>query len=73
MARAIQLELLIEHEISLEAYLNYAPYGHNVEGAGAAAIAYFDRPVGTLSLPEALTLGGAAAGPRTAPARPDRH
>lgn len=56
VARAIQLELFYSKRQILEAYLNYAPYGHNVEGAGAAAIVYFDRPVGSLSLPEALTL-----------------
>ena len=56
VARAIQLELFYSKRDILEAYLNYAPYGHNVEGAGVAAIAYFDRPVGALSLPEALML-----------------
>jgi penicillin-binding protein 1C len=56
VARALQLELFYSKHDILEAYLNYAPYGHNVEGAGAAAIAYFDRPVAALSLPEALTL-----------------
>ncbi|MBW8834824.1 MAG: transglycosylase domain-containing protein, partial [Burkholderia sp.] len=56
VARAIQLELFYSKHDILEAYLNYAPYGHNVEGAGAAAIAYFDRPVAALSLPEALSL-----------------
>jgi penicillin-binding protein 1C len=55
-ARALQLELFYSKRQILEAYLNYAPYGRNVEGAGAASLAYFDRPVGTLSLPEALTL-----------------
>jgi len=56
VARAVQLELFYSKRQILEAYLNYAPYGRNVEGAGAAALTYFDRPVGTLSLPEALTL-----------------
>lgn len=56
VARAVQLELFYSKHQILEAYLNYAPYGRNVEGAGAAALTYFDRPVGTLSLPEALTL-----------------
>lgn len=56
VGRAIKLELFYSKHDILEAYLNYAPYGHNVEGAGAAAIVYFDRPVGALSLPEALTL-----------------
>lgn len=56
VARAIQLELFYSKRQILEAYLNYAPYGRNVEGAGAAALTYFDRPVSALSLPEALTL-----------------
>jgi penicillin-binding protein 1C len=56
VARAMELELFYSKHDILEAYLNYAPYGHNVEGAAAAAIVYFDRPVGMLSLPEALTL-----------------
>jgi len=56
LARAIQLELFYSKRQILEAYLNYAPYGRNVEGAGAASIAYFDKPVAALSLPEALTL-----------------
>jgi penicillin-binding protein 1C len=56
VGRAMELELFYSKHDILEAYLNYAPYGRNVEGAGAAAIAYFDRPVGQLSLPEALTL-----------------
>jgi penicillin-binding protein 1C len=56
VARAVELELFYSKHDILEAYLNYAPYGHNVEGAGAAAIVYFDHPVGALPLPEALTL-----------------
>jgi penicillin-binding protein 1C len=55
-ARAVELELLYSKREILEAYLNYAPYGRNVEGAGAASIAFFDKPVARLSLPEALTL-----------------
>ena len=56
VARAIELELFYSKAQILEAYLNDAPYGRNVEGAGAASIAYFNRAVGDLSLPEALTL-----------------
>lgn len=55
-ARAVQLELFYSKRQILEAYLNYAPYGRNVEGTGAASLAYFDKPVESLSLPEALTL-----------------
>src|ERR1700733_7904510 len=56
IARAIELEMCSSKNDILEAYLNYAPYGRNVEGAGAASLIYFDKPVAQLSLPEALTL-----------------
>jgi penicillin-binding protein 1C len=54
--RAIQLELFYSKQDILEAYLNDAPYGRNVEGVGAASLAYFDKPPDQLTLPEALTL-----------------
>jgi penicillin-binding protein 1C len=54
--RAIELELCYSKDAILEAYLNYAPYGRNIEGAGAASLVYFDKPVRELTLPEALTL-----------------
>ncbi|HEX4860983.1 MAG TPA: transglycosylase domain-containing protein, partial [Rhizomicrobium sp.] len=56
VARAVQLTLFYSKHDILEAYLNAAPYGRNVEGVGAASLVYFGKPVGTLSLPEALTL-----------------
>ncbi len=56
IARAVQLELFYSKRQILEAYLNEAPYGRNVEGVGAASLAYFGKPVGALTLPEALTL-----------------
>ena len=56
VAHAVQLELFYSKDQILEAYLNYAPYGRNVEGVGAASVAYFDKSAGALSLPEALTL-----------------
>jgi penicillin-binding protein 1C len=56
VARAIQLELFYSKKQILEAYLNDAPYGRNVEGVGAASVAYFNKPVANLTLPEALTL-----------------
>jgi penicillin-binding protein 1C len=55
-ARAAQLELLYSKHDILEAYLNAAPYGRNVEGVGAASLAYFGKAPSRLSLPEALTL-----------------
>ncbi len=56
MARALQLEALYSKDEILEAYLNLAPYGGNIEGAGAASRIYFDKPAAELSLPEALAL-----------------
>jgi penicillin-binding protein 1C len=54
--RAIELELCYSKDDILEAYLNFAPYGRNIEGAAAASVIYFDKPVTQLALPEALTL-----------------
>ncbi|MEO9215059.1 MAG: penicillin-binding protein 1C, partial [Rhodanobacter sp.] len=56
IARALQLELFYSKRQILEAYLNAAPYGRNVEGVGAASLAYFNKQASALSLPEALTL-----------------
>lgn len=56
MARALQLELYYSKRDLLEAYLNLAPYGGNVEGVGAASVIYFDREPDRLSLAEALAL-----------------
>ncbi len=56
VARAVQLELFYSKRQILQAYLNFAPYGRNVEGVGAASLAYFDKSASQLSLPEALTL-----------------
>ena len=54
--RSIQLELCYSKDAILEAYLNYAPYGRNVEGVGAASLVYFEKPVAQLTLPEELAL-----------------
>lgn len=40
----------------LEAYLNLAPYGANIEGAAAASIIYFHRRVNDISPIESITL-----------------
>src|SRR5471030_189350 len=53
---AIHLEAhLSKHDI-LEAYLNLAPYGRNIEGAGAASLIYFGKEPDELSPVEAMTL-----------------
>src|SRR5271155_4515884 len=53
---AIHLEChCSKHEI-LEAYLNLAPYGRNIEGVGAASLIYFGKEPAGLSPVEAMTL-----------------
>ena len=54
--RAIQLERHYGKAEILEAYLNLAPYGGNVEGIGTASRVYFNKPASALDLGEALAL-----------------
>ena len=54
--RALQLERHYTKSEILEAYLNLAPYGGNVEGVGAASLLFFGKSPATLSLPEAVAL-----------------
>jgi penicillin-binding protein 1C len=56
IAGALWLELRYSKHDILQAYLNTAPYGGNMEGVGAASLIYFHKPASQLSLPEALTL-----------------
>lgn len=56
IVRAVQLERHYTKDQILEAYLNLAPYGGNVEGIGAAALIYFGKPAARLTLPEAMAL-----------------
>ena len=54
--RAFELERHYSKKQILEAYLNLAPYGRNIEGIGAASEMYFDKPASKLSRPEAVAL-----------------
>ena len=54
--RAIELERHYSKSQILEAYLNLAPYGRNIEGIGAAAQIYFDKSPARLTNPEAVAL-----------------
>jgi penicillin-binding protein 1C len=54
--RALELERHYSKTQILEAYLNLAPYGRNIEGIGAASEIYFDKPASKLSRPEAIAL-----------------
>lgn len=53
---AVQIEFLYSKKEILEAYLNTAPYGFNIEGIGAASLIYFRKDAKRLSLLESLTL-----------------
>ncbi len=69
--RALQLERLRTKDQILEAYLNTAPYGGNLSGVEAAAIAWFGKHATDLSLGEAALLAGIPQSPTRL--RPDRH
>lgn len=73
IARALELELCYTKREILEAYLNVAPYGGNVEGAAAASLIYFGKDPVRLTLPEALTLAVLPQNPtqRTPTRRPE--
>jgi penicillin-binding protein 1C len=56
IACALYLDLCFPKDAILEAYLNLAPCGGNIEGFAAASWYYFDRPVSRLDLSQAMTL-----------------
>jgi penicillin-binding protein 1C len=69
--RALQLERHYSKEELLEAYLNLAPYGNNVEGVGAASLVYFDKEAERLGVREAIALAVIPQSPlRRGPGRP---
>ena len=69
--RALQLEAHYSKDQLLEAYLNRASYGYNIEGVGAASTIYFHVNPQNLTLPEAMTLAVIPQSP--ARRRPDRN
>ncbi len=69
--RAWQLERRMTKREILEAYLMLAPYGGNIEGVRAAALAYFGKEPERLALHEAALLVALPQSPETR--RPDRH
>src|SRR6266545_105620 len=56
IVRALELERHYSKAQILEAYLNLAPYGRNIEGAGAASQIYFDKTAARLTRPESIAL-----------------
>jgi penicillin-binding protein 1C len=61
---ALWLELRYSKRDILEAYLNAAPFGGNVEGVGAASLTYWRKSVQALSVPEAINLAVIPQNPR---------
>jgi penicillin-binding protein 1C len=64
IALALWLEMRYSKHDILEAYLNLAPYGGNVEGVGAASLIYFASPVARLSVPQLMSLAVIPQNPR---------
>ncbi len=56
MLRALEFERHYSKSQLLEAYLNLAPYGRNIEGVGAASQIYFGKEPAQLTLHEAIAL-----------------
>src|ERR1700736_6914822 len=56
IVRAIEIERHYSKSEILEAYLNLAPYGRNIEGIGAASQLYFGKSANQLSGPESISL-----------------
>jgi penicillin-binding protein 1C len=70
--RALELERHYSKSEILEAYLNLAPYGGNIEGAGAAAQIYFGKEASKLTGPEAVVLSVIPQSPTRRALRSDR-
>ncbi len=69
--RAVQIEVRCSKDEILEAYLNRAPYGGNIEGIGAAAWFYLGKEAAELSRGEAALLAALPNSPERL--RPDRY
>ncbi len=61
---ALWLEARYSKRDILEAYLNIAPYGRNVEGVGAASLVFFHTPVERLTVAQIFTLAVVPQNPR---------
>jgi penicillin-binding protein 1C len=56
IVRALEVERHYSKSQILEAYLNLAPYGRNIEGIGAASQIYFGKTAARLTGPESISL-----------------
>ncbi|MDP3652988.1 MAG: penicillin-binding protein 1C [Rhodoferax sp.] len=64
VAAALWLEWRYSKRDILEAYLNVAPFGGNIEGVGAASLVYLRKPARLLTAAEALNLAVIPQNPR---------
>ncbi len=71
MLRALQIERRLGKPEILQAYLTLAPYGGNIEGVRAAALTYFGKEPGALTIGEAALLVALPQLPEAR--RPDRN
>lgn len=71
IACALYLDLCFPKDAILEAYLNIAPCGGNLEGFAAASWYYFNSPVSRLDLSQVLTLAVIPQDPRSRAPRGD--
>ncbi|MEY2439008.1 MAG: penicillin-binding protein, partial [Verrucomicrobiota bacterium] len=69
---ALELERHYSKREILEAYLNLAPYGRNIEGVGAASQIYFDKSPANLTAPQAVALSVIPQSPARRALFPDR-
>lgn len=72
IARALELERHYSKSEVLEAYLNLAPYGRNIEGIGAASQIYFGKTPAHLTRPESISLSVIPQSPTRRALRSDR-
>jgi penicillin-binding protein 1C len=70
MVRAVEIERALSKDEILALYLSLAPYGGNLEGVRAAALAYFGKEPRRLTLGEAAMLVALPQSPEQR--RPDR-
>jgi len=68
---ALWLEARYSKRNLIEAYLNLAPFGSNIEGVGAASRIYFGKSPENVTLAEALTLAVIPQHPATRAGRAD--
>ena len=72
-ARAVQLELRLSKSEILAAWLQFTPYGRNVEGIEAAAWSYFGHSADALPPGEIATLLAVPQNPNVRYPRPDHE